>query len=192
MCCVLYCCVLGMDGNGNSFFNPDMHPHTHTHTHVNLVVFICSYGEMWHWEMMKLQLSCHQTVFPWRLYQMAWHPWGFPICLFRSHKYCLPQVRVNKAILNLLSARGKTSGRLVLHRHVGLIDPVCSEPSLPLSDWWVCVTKVLFFCCCLKLKNIRKNSKSNIVDCGICVVPPKALWFGLDLNQQEAARWYLL
>lgn len=98
---------------------------TYTVSILSLTVFICTSGEMGHWEMMKLQLSCHQSnLFPWWLYQMACHPWDCPICLFRSHKYCLPQVCKNKAILNLLSDCGKTTGRLVLilvlYRHVGV------------------------------------------------------------------------
>lgn len=49
---------------------------------------------------------------------------------FRSHKYCLPQICINKAILNLLRNCGKTTGRLVLilvlYRPVGV-----NWPSLP-------------------------------------------------------------
>lgn len=76
---------------------------------------------------MRLQLSCHQiNLFPWRLYQMATPPppptQGLPLSACSDHVNIVYHRK--KAILSLLSDRGKTTGRLVLIlvlcRHVGV------------------------------------------------------------------------
>lgn len=61
--------------------------------------------EKW-WERCSRHLTPSS---PWYLYLIMCHPWGFPICSLRSHKYCLPEACVNESILKRMMARGKTT-----------------------------------------------------------------------------------